>query len=275
MATNNALPKVGVGALALGAGLLIALVIAFNASITIKAGEAGILFRTFGSGVDIDRTYGEGFHFIAPWNDMVTYTVRQQESKDKMIVLASNGLDITLDVSTWFQPSYDQLPLLHKQKGVAYASVVVQPAIRSAARSVIGRYAPEEIYSTKRDAIQTEIFEETKRILGAQYVQVNEVLVRDITLPTAIKEAIERKLNQEQESLEYEFRLQKEQKEAERIRIQASGKAAANEILNASLTANILKEKGIAATLELAKSPNSKVVIVGNSEGLPLILGNN
>ena len=100
-------------------------------------------------------------------------------------------------------------------------------------------------------------------------------MVRDITLPTTIKTAIENKLKQEQESLEYEFRLQREQKEAERIRIEAEGKAAANRILNASLTDKILKEKGIAATLELSKSPNSKVVVVGNSDGLPLILGNN
>ena len=111
-------------------------------------------------------------------------------------------------------------------------------------------------------------------ILVPQYIQLNEVLVRDITLPTTIKTAIENKLKQEQESLEYEFRLQRELKEAERIRIEAEGKAAANRILNASLSSNILKEKGIAATLELAKSPNSKVVVVGNSDGLPLILGN-
>jgi prohibitin 1 len=94
-------------------------------------------------------------------------------------------------------------------------------------------------------------------------------------LPPTIKQAIENKLKQEQASLEYEFRLQREQKEAERIRIEAEGKAEANRILNASLTSNILKEKGIAATLELAKSPNAKVVVVGNDEGLPLILGNN
>ncbi len=151
---------------------------------------------------------------------------------------------------------------------------LVKPAVRSATRSVVGRYTPEQIYSSKRDAIQKEIYEETKTILDPQYVQLNEVLVRDITLPPTIKTAIENKLKQEQESLEYEFRLQRELKEAERIRIEAEGKAAANRILNASLSSNILKEKGIAATVELAKSPNAKVVVIGNSDGLPLILGN-
>ena len=120
--------------------------------------------------------------------------------------------------------------------------------------------------------ISKEIFEETARLLDNEYVQVNAVLVRDITLPSSIKQAIENKLTQEQASLEYEFRLEREQKEAERIRIQAEGKAEANKILNASLTENILKEKGIQATLELASSPNSKVVVIGNSDGLPIIL---
>ncbi len=97
-----------------------------------------------------------------------------------------------------------------------------------------------------------------------------------MTLPKTIKDAIERKLGQEQESLEYEFRLEKARKEAERQKIDAEGKAAANRILNASLSSNILKEKGIQATIELAKSPNSKVIVVGSGEdGLPIILGNN
>ncbi len=153
---------------------------------------------------------------------------------------------------------------------------VIQPAIRSAARSVVGRYTPEQLYSTKRDAIQEEIFEETKKILDKQYVQLNEILVRDVTLPPTIKDAIERKLKQEQESLEYEFRLVTADKEAQKVRIEAQGKADANAILSASLTDKILQDKGIDATLELAKSPNAKVVVVGSGDsGLPLILGNN
>ncbi|MCB0409585.1 MAG: prohibitin family protein, partial [Flavobacteriales bacterium] len=224
---------------------------------------------------DVENTYGEGFHIIAPWNKMIPYEVRQQEALEKMAVLSSNGLEISLEVSSWYQPLYNKLPYLHKEKGQDYLNRVVRPAIRSASRSVIGRYTPEEIYSTKRDAIQTEIFEETKKILDNQYVQLNEVLVRDITLPPTIKTAIENKLKQEQASLEYEFKLQKEMKEAERLRIAAEGKAAANRILNASLTPNILKEKGIEATLELSKSPNTKVVVVGDNDGMPLILGNN
>jgi len=184
-------------------------------------------------------------------------------------------LEINLDASAWFQPDYEKLGLLHQQKGENYVDRVLLPTIRSAARSVVGRYTPEQLYSSKRDAIQQEIFEETKKIVGNQYIQLNEVLVRDVTLPTTIKEAIERKLKQEQEALEYEFRLEKARKEAERQKIDAEGKATANTILSASLTDKILKEKGIEATLQLAKSPNAKVVVVGSGDGgMPIILGN-
>lgn len=254
--------------------VIAAIVVLWKSSITIGSGDAGVLFKTLGDGVQTDQTYGEGFHIIAPWNKMIVYSVRQQEVKEKMAVLSSNGLEITIEVSTWYEPDYASLPLLHQKRGATYEEKVVRPAVRSATRSVIGRYTPEEIYSTKRDAIQEEIFEETKKILNRQYIQTNEVLVRDITLPPTIKQAIEKKLRQEQESLEYEFKITKASKEAERLRIEAEGKAAANKILNASLTDKILKEKGIEATIELSTSANAKTVIIGNSEGLPLILGN-
>ena len=152
---------------------------------------------------------------------------------------------------------------------------MIVPEIRAVARSVIGRYTPEQLYSTKRDAIQNEIYEETKKKVEPQHVQINSVLVRDVTLPPSIKEAIQRKLTQEQEALEYEFRLEKAKQEAEKVRIEAEGKALANRILNASLTRNILLEKGIEATLQLSESTNAKVIVIGSGEdGLPIILGN-
>jgi len=243
-------------------------------TITIDGGHGGVLFKTFGGGIDTENTYGEGFHFIAPWNKMYDYEVRQQEVAETMNVLSSNGLEISVDVSVWYQPQYMELGLLHGKIGQNYVQRVVIPSLRSSTRSVIGRYTPEDIYSTKRDLIQDEIFEETTDILSDKYVQVNRILIRSIVLPPTIKMAIESKLKQEQESLEYEFKLEKALKEAERQRIDAEGKAVANRILSESLTDKILKEKGIGATLELATSPNSKVIVIGNSkDGMPIILG--
>ncbi len=267
------LPKIGLPILII---IVLSIVFIAKSTITIGSGEAGVLYKTFGGGVVTDEPpLGEGFHLVAPWNKVIVYEVRQQEVFEKMQVLSSNGLEIKLDASAWFQPDYAKLGLLHQQKGENYVARILLPTIRSAARSVVGRYTPEQLYSSKRDVIQKEIFEETKKIVENQFIQLNEVLVRDVTLPPTIKEAIERKLKQEQESLEYEFKLTKAQKEAERQKIDAEGKAIANQILSASLTDKILKEKGIEATLELAKSPNAKVVVVGSGQdGMPLILGN-
>ncbi len=257
--------------------IILAIIIFTKATITIKGGSRGVLYKTLGEGIVTDQpALQEGFHFIAPWNKVDVYNVRQQNMFIKdMEVLSSNGLEIKLDVSVLFQPKIDELGHLHKTKGQDYDQVVIIPEIRSAARSVVGRYTPEQLYSSKRDAIQQEIYEEIKVKAIKQYVQINDVLVRDVTLPPSIKGAIERKLKQEQESLEYEFRLVKASKEAEKQRIEAKGKADANTILSASLTDKILKDKGIEATLKLSESPNTKVVIVGGKDGMPLILGNN
>ncbi len=255
-------------------GVVLFIIIVIKSSVVIEAGQAGVLFRPFSGGVETESTYGEGFAIIAPWNDMIIFPVRQLSISDKMRVLSVNGLEVSVDATVWYQPEYDKLPYLYQEKGRNYESEILAPAISAAARSVVGRYTPEQLYSSKRDVIQAEILEEVRRELETQYIQVNRVLVKDVTLPPKIKEAIERKLKQEQEALEYEFRLAKATKEAERQKIDAEGKAVANKILSASLTDKILTEKGIEATLRLSESPNSKVIVVGSGEsGLPIILG--
>lgn len=266
------LPKI---ALPVVFAIVVLLILIFKSVVTIDAGHAGVLY-TLGDGVDPDsEPLGEGLNFVAPWNRVIEYEVRQQEMSEKMSVLSSNGLDIKLDASVLYQPEYINLPRLHKEKGIEYKSRVLQPAIRSAARSVVGRYTPEQLYSSKRDVIQEEIIEETKKIVERQYIQLNDILIRDITLPPTIKQAIERKLKQEQESLEYEFRLVTAQKEAEKVIIEAQGKADANKILSQSLTDKILLDKGIEATIKLSESTNSKVIVIGSGEsGMPIILGN-
>ena len=270
----NKIPRIGIPLLIT---ITFSMLILAKSFVTVGSGEAGVLYKIFGGGVVTDEPpMGEGFHLVLPWNKVFIYEVRQQEVFEKMNVLSSNGLDIKLEASAWFQPKYEELGKLHQEKSEAYKQRILLPAIRSAARSVVGRYTPEQLYSTKRDAIQQEIYVETKKIVDDQYIQLNEVLVRDVTLPPSIKEAIERKLKQEQESLEYEFRLVTAAKEAEKQVIEAQGKADANRILAASLTPNILRDKGIEATLILAQSPNAKIVVVGSGkDGLPLILGNN
>ncbi|MCK0145890.1 prohibitin family protein [Arenibacter sp. F26102] len=267
------LPKI---ALPVIFAVIVLVILISKSAITIGSGEAGVLYKTFSGGVVTDEPpLGEGFHIVAPWNKVFIYEVRQQEVMEKMQVLSSNGLEIKLEASAWFEPKREFIGKLHQEKGTEYIQRVLLPTIRSAARSVVGRYTPEQLYSSKRDAIQQEIYEETQKIVDGQYIQLNEILVRDVTLPATIKEAIERKLKQEQESLEYEFRLVTAQKEAQKVIIEAQGKADANTILSASLTDKILRDKGIDATIKLSESPNSKVIVIGSGDsGMPIILGN-
>lgn len=268
---NTKVPKAAV----IGFVIFIVLVV-FGSRVFIKIqpGERGVLYNLF-TGLKVDNVYDQGLKMIAPWNKMYIYNVRIQEDKSIMEVLSKNGLTIKTELSYRYRPVSERIGYLHNEIGQGYLESIIIPEIRSATREVIGKYLPEELYSTKREAIQEEIFALTERRVREKNIVLDAVLIREVVLPTKLQESIERKLQQEQMSLEYEFRLQQAEKEAERQKIEAEGKARANEILSASLTDKILREKGIQATLELAKSNNSKVVVVGSGkDGLPIILGN-
>ncbi|WP_272149362.1 prohibitin family protein [Tenacibaculum aiptasiae] len=266
------LPK---GLFLLGIIAVVVIIIFSKSTVTIGPGEGGVIFETLGDGINTEKTYGEGFHIVAPWNKMIIRKVRQQSVSDEMNVLSVNGLEVKVNGTIWYEPEFNNLGMLIKTKGEDYERELLDPAINAAARSVVGRYTPEQLYSSKRDVIEQEILDEVKTVLKDQFLIVKRVLVEDVKLPTTIRTAIETKLKQEQESLEYEFRLAKAKKEAERQKIDAEGKAIANKILSASLTDKILQEKGIEATLKLSESPNSKVVLIGSGKsGMPIILGN-
>ena len=242
----------------------------------IDAGERGVIFRPYTSGLDKENIYGEGFHVIAPWNNMYVFNVREQQRDEVMDVLDKNGLSISTDITVRFNPLYNKIGNLYQQFGVNYINVLVIPEVRSTVRQVAGRYTAEEIYSTKRSEVELAIKEETRDVLEENYIDMRALLIRSINLPDQIKGAIESKLKQEQEALAYEYRLRSEESEAERRRIEAEGIANFNRIINASLTDQILKQRGIEATISLAESPNAKVVVIGSGEdGLPLILGGN
>ena len=256
--------------------LIVLLLFGGRMFLIIEAGERGVIFRPYTTGLDKDNIYGEGFHIIAPWNDMYVYNVREQQREETMDVLDKNGLSVNMDVTVRFNPIFDKIGNLHQQFGENFTNVLVVPEVRSSVRQVAGRYTAEEIYSTKRAEVEQSIKTETRKVLEDNFIDMKALLIRSINLPAQIKGAIESKLQQEQEALAYEFKLQREESEAERRRIEAEGIANFNRIINASLTSQILKQRGIEATIELATSPNSKVIVIGSGEdGLPLILGNN
>jgi len=243
---------------------------------TINATQRAVIFYKFGNGLDKDNVIQPGFHTKAPWNEVYTYNVQETSRDENMDILDKSGLSIHMDVTVRFNPLPDKIGYIYEKFNVDYVNVLVVPEIRSAVRQVMGRFTAEEIYSTKRAEVEATIKAEAEKVLLANNVNMVALLIRSIVLPDQIRIAIESKLQQEQEALAYQFRLDKEKSEAERKRIAAEGESRANNIINNSLSDKLLKMRGIEATLELAKSPNSKVVIVGSSkDGLPMILGGN
>ena len=276
MANTQQLPPKLIKYAIFGFLLLFVLSILSNTTfLTIQPGKKGVEFKRFGGGLDKDNIYDQGFHIIMPWNKVYIYDVRTNEGFETMNVLSKNGLNIDVELSYRYSPMPDKIGYLHDEIGPEYVKRILMPEIRSATREVIGQYLPEELYSTKREAIQDEIYKQTEKAIGPKHLIIDAVLIRSVKLPAKLEEAIEQKLKEEQLSLQYEYKLDRERQEAERRIIEAQAKADANRILNASLTDKILQDKGIEATLELAKSPNAKTVIVGSGDGgLPLILNN-
>ena len=268
---NQGLPR----ALVMGiAGLIFIVLFGSSMFVTIEPGEKGVLFKKFGGGLDKETVYPQGFHIIAPWNTMHVYDVKFKDTFEKMEVLSKNGLSIKIDLSFRYQPVSDQIGYLHDEVGKDYLEKIIKPEIRSVTREVIGNYLPEELYSTKREAIEDEIYDSTKKKIESKYLMLDAILIRDVTLPLTLRAAIEQKLKQEQEALEYEFKIDKAQKEAERKEIEAKGIAEFQKIVTRTITPQLLKWKGIEATQEISKSPNDKVVVIGNNDGeLPIILG--
>jgi regulator of protease activity HflC (stomatin/prohibitin superfamily) len=243
---------------------------------TINATQRAVIFYKFGSGLDKDNVIQPGFHTKSPWNEVYVYNVQETARDENMDILDKSGLSIHVDVTVRFNPMPDKIGYIYEKFNVDYVNVLVVPEVRSAVRQVMGRFTAEEIYSTKRAEVEATIKSECEKILNANNVNMVALLIRSIALPDQIRIAIESKLQQEQEALAYRFRLDKEKSEAERKRIAAEGESRANNIINNSLSDKLLKMRGIEATLELAKSPNSKVVIVGSAkDGLPMILGGN
>ncbi|MBF0204136.1 MAG: prohibitin family protein [Desulfamplus sp.] len=241
--------------------------------ITVYPGHTGVLFRRlFNPGTETRKVYDEGLHIIAPWNKMYVYDVRIKEKKQNVNVLSQNGLTIKVDISIRYHIVKGKTPILHKQVGPDYEEKIIIPSIISSVREVVGEYRPEEIYTTARHLIQDKLLIEVIEETGRIPIIYDDVIVENISLPDLINTAIELKLKQQQQFLEYEFRVKKAEREIERKEKEAIGISQFQKIVTESLSPELLKWKGIMATLELAKSPNTKVIIVGGGKnGLPII----
>lgn len=262
---SNRLPLVLVGVFALTL---------IGCGTQIPSGHRAVFYSKFGDGTQMGTIYEEGFSWHLPWNSMFVYKVQLQENKESLTVLSSDGASIKLDVSILYYPDAQKLDSLQVTIGPAYYQVTIAPSLRGIARSVAGNYKPEEIYSTKREEVAAALFESMRDNNADKFIIIENVLIRDVQIPPKISEAINFKLSAAQEAEKMKFTIEKEKLEAERKRIEAQGIADFQKIVSAGITASLLKWKGIEATLKIAESPNTKVVIVGNDAGsLPVILG--
>lgn len=251
--------------------LILAFLIAFfwnNIVISIYPGQQGVRWSRF-TGTQIDEINREGLHLIWPWDVMYIYNTRVQTSNNTLKILTTEGLTITVEYAFRFYPIRDGIPTIHKTLGENYAQTFVDPEVKAASMSVIGNYPPEQLYRISTLVIQAAIKYYLNKQMLVRNIVLEDYLIKRIILPESVADSIERKMVSDQLSQEYDYKLSIEEKERKRKSIEAQGIRSFETIAGIP----ILKWKGLEVTQELAKSPNSKIIIMGNGDkGLPLLL---
>ena len=237
---------------------------------TVRSGEEAVLWKRL-TGTQIDVVYKEGTHLIWPWDKLFIYDMRLQSHDHEVLVLSADGLEIKVATTVRYRPDTKMLGQLHQDVGPEYLTRIVIPEVVTAVREIIGRYRPEQLYTLRTDDTQRLIVARAAGQARDRFLLIDDVLLRRIELPESVQAAIQRKLNQEQEALEYEFRVAKEIREADRKVIEAHGIAQFRDTVGIT-GADILRLKGIEATVELARSNNAKMVVIGGRDGLPVLL---
>lgn len=273
-------------------GILIFLYFAPSIVVFIPAGHGGVLWKRFHQGTQMAPALPEGVHVIFPWDKIEIYDLRLQEDTRSYSAIANDGLNVSIEITVRYRPYAEMLAALHKNVGPRYLEVLLVPEVGSVSREIVSRFKADELYAHRRLRVQTETYEQVAdrvmyaQLIGAEnvpkpdgrtktgYLLIQDILIRNVTLPDAIMASIERKIQQDQAAQEYQFRLQRELFESQRKQLEGQGIRAFQETVQANLTENYLRWRGIEATLELAHSPNAKIVVIGNaaSGGLPLIL---
>src|SRR5580700_11220269 len=292
-------------------GLLTVIVLWPYVVITVPSGRVGVLWKRFngldlycwcwvgrGTVLDPRELREEGLHVIWPWDRLYLYDLRLQSSTQTYNAISKDGVNVGAQISVRYQLLHNSVAVLHKFIGPDYLTSVIAPEIGSQARQVISQYTAEEVY-TSRETIQKQIRDEAQRSLSANLnklvqpeameqpepkhydsflqdaIQILDTLVLSIELPPDIVSAINRQTEQYYMIQEYKFRVQREAEESKRKQIEADGIAAFQKTVSQGISPSYLRWRGIEATIQLAQSPNSKIVVIGSGkDGLPIILGN-
>jgi regulator of protease activity HflC (stomatin/prohibitin superfamily) len=264
------------------AGFLVILAGFISASIVqIGAGEVGVQIL-FGNVQN--TTLSSGLHFINPLIDVQKLDIKTQnytmsaikdegakEGDDAIRVLTSDGLEVVMDMTVLYKVVPSSAPDILRSTGIDYTDKVVRPLTRTMIRDNAVYYDAVSLYSNKRDEFQTRIFNSIEADFKKRGLLLEQLLIRNITLPAPVRTSIEQKISAEQDAQKMQFVLQKERQEADRKRVEAQGIADYQRIISESLTDRQLQYESIKAQLEVAKSANAKVIIMGKA-GAPLIL---
>jgi prohibitin 1 len=263
---NPLLRLFGIGVLAFIAAILL-----FASVARVDSGHVGVL-TLFGRVTG--EVLPEGIHLVSPFKANTEMSIRTQEIKESASVPSSEGLVMNLDTSLIYHLNPDRAAEVYQKIGPNYKEVLIVPNLRAAIRESTASHTANALYTGEREMVAKQIFDQLTQKLGERGLTVESVLLRDIQLPASLKSSIEAKQQAEQEALAMNFRLQKETQEAQRKRIEAGGIRDFQQIVAQGISPQLLEWKGIEATETLAKSANSKVVVIGNPKnGLPLILG--
>ena len=277
---------------------LIGVVVAPYVVVTVPSGHVGLLWKRFRGGTVLNPRLlkDEGLRLIFPWDRLFLYDLRLQSTTDTYNAITKDGVNLAATINIRFRLKHDAVPQLHQAIGPEYISLLVRPEIGSRMREVIAEYSAEEVYSTKRQEVQNRILGRSEAMMGEKKVQrtadqseygehydipldamlnLVDTLVLGMELPPTVVNAINRKVEQYYLVQEYQFRVDRERKESERKRIEAEGIREFQQIVSQGISDSYVRWRGIEATLQLAQSNNSKVVIIGGGkDGLPIILGN-
>jgi prohibitin 2 len=272
--------------------IFVVVVLAPYIVVTVPSGQVGVLWSRFGGGTVIDprRLRNEGFQLILPWDRLFLYNLRIQSKTETYNAISSDGVNLIATVNIRFRLRREFIPELHQAIGPDYVSLL-GPEVASRMREVISQYTAEQVYSTERQKIQEEIKNRVIERLGERFLErdgaapyrrpirdvgvLYDTLLHEIRLPAEVTAAINRKAEQYYIAQEYVFRVDRERRESERKKIEAEGISAFQQIVSQGISDSYLRWRGIEATLELARSNNAKIVIIGGGkDGLPIILGN-
>jgi regulator of protease activity HflC (stomatin/prohibitin superfamily) len=269
----------------IGAIILVLIGASFSMFKVVESGEVGV--KTLFGKVNNDVLYS-GLNIVNPMIKVTTFDVKTQNytmsgvhdegskaGDDAIRVLSADGLEVVIDLSVLFKVKPSAAPEILRTIGTDYLDKIVRPIARTAIRDNAVSYDAVALYSSKRDEFQNKIFNTINKSFIKRGLELEQLLVRNITLPASVKTTIESKINAEQDAQKMTFVLQKERQEAERKRVEAQGIADYQRILSTGLSDKQLQYETIKAQKEIALSPNTKVIIMGNSKNSPIILGGN